>query len=299
MSFTDVQIARVKDYWNARPCNIRHSTQPIGTKEYFDEVEARKYLVEPHIPPFADFPRWQGKKVLEIGCGIGTDTINFARHGAQVTTVDLSEKSMEVARQRAAVFGLEDRIQFRAGNAEDLSTFVPVEPYDLIYSFGVIHHTPHPGAVIAQLKHYVKPGTTVKIMVYHRRSYKVAWIFATEGRGQVWKLREIVARNAEAQTGCPSPTPTPAAKAANSSRATVSRSPKSPSTTSSPTASPTTCNTVTSANPTSPGCPNPSSAPSNAASAGTSCSPPPPDPSSFPQTCLPALAARAHRKWAL
>jgi len=69
----------------------------VGTKQYFDEVEARKYFVEYHIPGFAKFARWRGKKVLEIGCGIGTDTINFARAGAQVTTVDLSGKSMELA----------------------------------------------------------------------------------------------------------------------------------------------------------------------------------------------------------
>jgi len=203
MSFADVQITRVKDYWNNRPCNIRHSTQPIGTKEYFDEVEARKYMVESHIPAFADFEQWRGKKVLEIGCGIGTDTINFARHGAQVTTVDLSAKSMELAQQRAAVFNLQDKIRFLPGNAEQLSTFVPVEPYDLIYSFGVIHHTPHPDNVLEELRKYTHPGTVVKIMVYHRRSYKVAWIFATEGKGQFWKLSEIIARNAEAQTGCP------------------------------------------------------------------------------------------------
>ena len=203
MSFADVQITRVKDYWNNRPCNIRHSTQPIGTKEYFDEVEARKYMVEFHIPAFADFEQWRGKKVLEIGCGIGTDTINFARHGAQVTTVDLSAKSMELAQQRAAVFNLQDKIRFLPGNAEQLSTFVPVEPYDLIYSFGVIHHTPHPDNVLEELRKYTHPGTVVKIMVYHRRSYKVAWIFATEGKGQFWKLSEIIARNAEAQTGCP------------------------------------------------------------------------------------------------
>ena len=201
--FENVQIARVRDYWNARPCNIRHSTAPIGTREYFDQVEARKYFVEYHIPAFAEFERWLGKKVLEIGCGIGTDTINFARAGAQVTTVDLSERSMELARQRAAVFGLEDRIRFCPGNAEQLGSFVPVEPYDLIYSFGVIHHTPNPGKVLEQLKAYTRPGTTMKIMVYHRRSYKVAWILLAEGRGQFWKLPDLVAKNSEAQTGCP------------------------------------------------------------------------------------------------
>ena len=79
-------------------------------------------MVESHIPGFADFKRWKGKKVLEIGCGIGTDTINFARHGAQVTAVDLTEKSLELARQRARVFGLEDRIRFIQANAEELSS---------------------------------------------------------------------------------------------------------------------------------------------------------------------------------
>jgi 2-polyprenyl-3-methyl-5-hydroxy-6-metoxy-1,4-benzoquinol methylase len=203
MHFSDVEITRVRDYWNARPCNIRHSTAPVGTKEYFDQVEARKYFVEYHIPSFAEFQHWRGKKVLEIGCGIGTDTINFARAGAEVTTVDLSDKSMELARKRASIFGLEDRVRFLPGNAEQLSTFVPVEPYDLIYSFGVIHHTPHPDAVMDQLRNYTRPGTTIKIMVYHRRSYKVGSILLTEGRGQFWKLPELVAKNSEAQTGCP------------------------------------------------------------------------------------------------
>jgi SAM-dependent methyltransferase len=203
MSFAEVEIARVRDYWNGRPCNIRHSTAPVGTKEYFDQVEARKYFVEYHIPGFAEFDRWRGKKVLEIGCGIGTDTINFARSGAQVSTVDLSEKSMELARTRAAVFGLQDQIRFYPGNAEELSRFVPVEPYDLIYSFGVIHHTPHPEAVLGQLRQYTRSGTAIKIMVYHRRSYKVASILLTESRGQFWKLPDLIARNSEAQTGCP------------------------------------------------------------------------------------------------
>jgi 2-polyprenyl-3-methyl-5-hydroxy-6-metoxy-1,4-benzoquinol methylase len=202
-SFQSVPVERVQEYWDRRPCNIRHSLAPIGTREYFDQVEARKYFVEPHIPRFADFPRWEGKKVLEIGCGIGTDTVNFARHGAQVTAVDLSGKSLELARRRAEVYGLEDRVRFYQGSAEELSTFVPVEPYDLVYSFGVIHHTPHPERVIEQIKSYATPGTTIKMMVYHRNSWKVFWIVMTYGKGQFWRLNELIARYSEAETGCP------------------------------------------------------------------------------------------------
>ncbi len=203
VSFESTPVERVKEFWDARPCNIRHSPKPIGTREYFDEVEARKYFVEPHIPRFAQFERWKGKKVLEIGCGIGTDTINFARHGAYVTAVELSERSLEIGRKRAEVYGLSDRIHFYLGNAEELSRFVPVDTYDLLYSFGVIHHTPHPERVIEQMRYYVQPGSIVKIMVYHRYAWKVLWILLTYGKGQFWRLAEIVARHSEAQTGCP------------------------------------------------------------------------------------------------
>ena len=202
-SFSTVPISDVRDYWDLRPCNIRHSPKPVGTPEYFAEVEARKYLVEPHIPRFAEFSRWQEKRVLEIGCGIGTDTMNFARHGAMVTAVELSEKSLEVAKQRARACGLEERIRFYLGNAEELTSFVPVEPYDLVYSFGVIHHTPHPENVIDQSRRYVKPGGTLKLMVYHRYSWKALWILLIYGAGRFWKFGELLARYSEAQTGCP------------------------------------------------------------------------------------------------
>jgi ubiquinone/menaquinone biosynthesis C-methylase UbiE len=202
-AFEAVSIDQVQDYWNARPCNIRHSPAPVGKKEYFDQVEARKYFVEPHIPEFAEFPRWRGKRVLEIGCGLGTDTVNFARQGAQVTALDLSEKSLELARLHLQVNGLENQVRFYSANAEELSRFVPVEPYELIYSFGVIHHTPHPQAVFAELRKFARPGTTLKIMLYHRRSWKVFRILAGEGKGKFWKLQELIARNSEAQTGCP------------------------------------------------------------------------------------------------
>jgi 2-polyprenyl-3-methyl-5-hydroxy-6-metoxy-1,4-benzoquinol methylase len=202
-SFQDVPLAKVREYWNTRPCNIRHSPKPVGTREYYDEVEARKYLVEYHIPEFAQFEKWKGKKVLEIGCGIGTDTINFARAGAQVTAVDLTEKSLEVARQRAKVFGFEDRITFIQANAEKLSESVPVEKYDLVYSFGVIHHTPHPERVVEEIRKYTKPESTVKIMVYNRWTWKELWILFAYGKGAFWKLRTLISDYSEAQTGCP------------------------------------------------------------------------------------------------
>ena len=201
--FSQITVDQVRSYWDQRPCNIRHSPKPVGTREYFDEVEARKYFVEPHIPRFADFERWRGKKVLEIGCGIGTDTVNFARQGALGTAVDLSPQSLDLARRRVEVYGLQDQVRFHAGSAEELASFVPVETYDLIYSFGVIHHTPHPERVLEQMQRYAKRGTTIKVMVYHRHSWKVFGILIGYGKGQFWRLKELVAENSEAQTGCP------------------------------------------------------------------------------------------------
>jgi len=194
-------IDQVRAYWSRRPCNIRHSTKPVGTREYFDEVEARKYFVEPHIPAFADFAHWRGKKVLEIGCGIGTDSINFARAGADITVVDLSGESLELCKKRFEVFGL--KANFYEGNAEHLSDFVPLEKYDLIYSFGVIHHTPHPERVMEQLKRYCKPDTELRLMLYTKWSWKVLWIIIGYGRGAIWRSDELVRRYSEAQEGSP------------------------------------------------------------------------------------------------
>ena len=203
MPFESISVETVQAYWDARPCNFRHSPKSVGSRDYFDEVEARKYFVEPHIPTFADFSLWRGKRILEIGCGIGTDTISFARHGAIVTAVDLSAKSLAIAQERAKVFGLSDRIAFCQANAEQLSSTLPVERYDLVYSFGVIHHSPHPDRVLAEIRRYLVPGGQLKLMVYHRHSWKVLWILLSYGHGRFWDLDSIVAQYSEAQTGCP------------------------------------------------------------------------------------------------
>ena len=202
-TFEQRRIEEVADYWNRRPCNVHHSPKEVGSREYFDEVEQRKYLVEPHIPRFAEFEKWRGKRVLEIGCGIGTDTINFARHGAHVTVIELSEESLKIARRRAEVFGLQDQIDFHQGDAEQLDKALPPQKFDLVYSFGVIHHTPHPDRALDAIRNFVAPGSTIKIMMYHRRSWKVFWILLTYGKGQFWKLDKLIALHSEAQTGCP------------------------------------------------------------------------------------------------
>jgi len=195
-------ITAVENYWDERPCNIRHSPKPVGSREYFDEVEARKYYVEPHIPAFADFERWRGKRVLEIGCGIGTDSINFARHGADLTIVELSQKSLDLTQQRFEVFNLDAR--FIQGNAEDLDTLIPAgESFDLIYSFGVIHHSPNPRRIVEAAGRRMRRDSELRLMVYNRLSWKVLWIYLQYGWENRGRLRGLIARYSEAQTGCP------------------------------------------------------------------------------------------------
>jgi 2-polyprenyl-3-methyl-5-hydroxy-6-metoxy-1,4-benzoquinol methylase len=193
----------VRRYWDNRPCNIRHSPKPVGSREYFDEVETRKYFVEPHIPAFAEFERWRGKRVLEVGCGIGTDSINFARAGAQITAVDLSGESLRLAQQRATVMGVADKIEFAHADAEELSSAVAGGPYDLVYSFGVIHHTPRPERALAEMRALLAPGGALRVMVYHRYSWKVLSTVVTQGRGRFWRANALIAQHSEAQTGCP------------------------------------------------------------------------------------------------
>jgi ubiquinone/menaquinone biosynthesis C-methylase UbiE len=141
---------------------------------------------------------------MEIGCGLGTTTVNFAKAGAKkVSAIDLSDASIALAKQRAEVNGLQNVISFYNINAEELSQHIPKEEYDLIFSFGVIHHTPHPEKILKEVHKFLSPGGTLKIMVYYRYSWKVLWIVMKYGKFQFWKLSKLVAKYSEAQTGCP------------------------------------------------------------------------------------------------
>lgn len=201
MKFSDVNIETVREFWDRRPCNIKHSDKPTNTKEYFDEVENKKYFVEPHIPKFAEFSKYKGKKVLEIGCGIGTDSVNFARAGAKLTVIELSLKSLEICKKRFEIFNL--GADFYFGNSEELSSFLPIDKYDLVYSFGVIHHTPNPEKAIKEIKKYMKSGSELKLMLYSKFSYKLFWIMKETNQWDFGKMNELIAKYSEAQSGCP------------------------------------------------------------------------------------------------
>jgi len=181
------EIQNVYKFWNDRPCNIYHSNKEIGTREYFLEVTERKYKVEPHILSFADFHKYKGKKVLEIGCGIGTAAQSFIEAGAIYTGIDLSDKSIEITKQRFKVFGLEGNVI--QGNIEELDN-IGDEKYDLIYSFGVLHHTPNTEKAIQNIFKMLKYGGEFKLMMYAKNSWKFFEI--QEGLDQF-----------EAQSGCP------------------------------------------------------------------------------------------------
>lgn len=181
-------IQKVQEFWDARPCNLRHSDHPVGSREYFDQVELRKFQAEPHILNFSEFSRWRNQDVLEIGCGLGTAAVNFARFGARYTGVDLSPRSVELCRKRFAVYQL--RGDFFQGDVERLTTWLPAQQYDMVYSWGVLHHTPDAETAMDQIRSIMRPGGTLKVMVYAKNSWKNYMIEA--GLDQP-----------EAQWGCP------------------------------------------------------------------------------------------------
>ena len=192
--------------------------------------------------------------MLEIGCGIGTDAVNFARAGARYTGVELSEVSLALTKQRFAVFGLDG--EFYNCNAEHLTTTLGLHGFDLVYSFGVIHHTPNQRAIIEQARQVIRDGGELRIMLYSEHSWKTIMIKA--GFDQP-----------EAQAGCPIATPlyTPYDRGADGGLGSL-RSSWLNRPTSFPTKSKSTCDTNTRSNPGSRPCRRPCSPRSNGASAG-------------------------------
>jgi len=145
---------RVRAFWQAHPCGTKFSDAEMGTPEFFERVEAHRYAKEWHIPEAADFGGARGLKVLEIGCGLGTDGARFAKAGALYTGIDLTEAAIGLARTRFEISGLPG--EFRVADAENLD-FADAS-FDRVYSHGVLHHTPDTARAIREIHRVLKPG---------------------------------------------------------------------------------------------------------------------------------------------
>ncbi|MFP5264858.1 MAG: class I SAM-dependent methyltransferase [Blastocatellia bacterium] len=158
---------RVHDFWQANPCGAKFARAEVGTREFFDAVERHRYRTESHIREVVGFDRWRGRDVLEVGCGLGTDGINFARAGAAYTGIDLTEASIDLARRRFEIEGLAANLE--VADAESLP-FAGAS-FDLAYSHGVLHHTPDTQRAVDELHRVLRPGGTAMVMLYHKNSY--------------------------------------------------------------------------------------------------------------------------------
>lgn len=161
----------VRNYWNAHPCGTQFTGLQWGSREFFDSVEKHRYETQPFMRKVPGFDRFRNKSLLEIGCGLGTDLLQFARAGARVTGVDLTPQSIELAKKR---FALENQAaDLRVADAERLP--FENETFDAVYSFGVLHHTPNTQRAVDEALRVLKTGGEIIIMVYHQHSLHV-WL---------------------------------------------------------------------------------------------------------------------------
>ena len=185
---SDNLVEKITEYWNRQPCNINHSLAEVGSEQFFVENSQRRYFVEPHLRDLAQFHQYQGRRVPEIGCGLGADAVEFVRHGAEYVGIDLSSESVALARKRFETFDLEGR--FLVMDGANTAAMAELGHFDLVYSCGVLHHYPDLPLVLRNIYRALNPGGDLRFLVYAKNSWKYAMIRA--GLDQF-----------EAQAGCP------------------------------------------------------------------------------------------------
>ncbi len=186
----------VRDYWEEEPCGSWAATSRKYTPDYFQEIEEYRYRMEGFIHQFAQFTRFRSKKVLEVGIGAGTDHVQFARAGAELFGVDITDEAIDMANKRLAMEGLFSKIT--RADAENL----PFESnfFDLVYSWGVLHHTPDTDKSLAEVYRVCKPNGKVCIMLYHRNSLVALQLWLLHGLFKLkpWRsLREVIYHHME------------------------------------------------------------------------------------------------------
>ena len=173
--------SEVRDFWNDAACGEK-LLLPSFDIAGFKAQAAERYRLEPYILPFADFGEAKGRKVLEIGLGLGADHECFARAGADLHGIDLTPRAVEITRRRLEMQGLKSEL--RVGDAEALP--YADRSFDLVYSWGVIHHSPNTAQAAREILRVLKPGGSFRVMVYHTWSLVglMLWLRYGLGRGK-------------------------------------------------------------------------------------------------------------------
>jgi ubiquinone/menaquinone biosynthesis C-methylase UbiE len=164
-------IDAIQRYWNARIHDLEMTDEPVGTLAFFDDLDEYRFDKLRYLPRLVDFGGYRGQTLLEVGCGIGTDLVRFARGGALVTGVDLSQTAIDLARQNVEQHGL-TAADLRVANGEALP--YADGSFDHVYAHGVVQYTADPAQMIRECHRVLKPGGTAVFMVYNR----VSWLNA-------------------------------------------------------------------------------------------------------------------------
>jgi SAM-dependent methyltransferase len=192
---TNTDKQQVHDFWNEAACGENLYLQTTDVTGYINQ-SAERYRLEPFIVPFADFKAAKGKKVLEIGVGLGADHQRFAEAGAELYGIDLTERAVEHTKRRLALFGLSSTLA--VGDAERLE--YPDQIFELVFSWGVLHHSPDTPKAIAEVYRVLEPGGQAKIMIYHKWSMigLMLWLRYALLAGRPWRsLSSIYAEHLE------------------------------------------------------------------------------------------------------
>ena len=179
----------VTNFWNAEPCG----TRCLGDQSNFEAQAAERYRLEPYIPEFAQFSCSKGLKVLEIGVGMGADYAEWLKAGAIAKGVDLSSESIARARARCEAARLPHDL--RVADAEDLP--FPDESFDLVYSYGVMHHSPNTAACIDEAWRVLKASGKARIMLYHHASVTGIMLWLRYGMWRGQSIRQCVYQSLE------------------------------------------------------------------------------------------------------
>lgn len=160
---------KVRLHWEREICGTRYGFAN-SRKKYFKEIENTRYRLEPYLLSFANFREAKGKKLLEIGVGAGTDFCQWVKNGAIASGIDLTSSAIELTKERLEISNIKNSsYELRTADVENLP-FTNNE-FDIIYSWGVLHHTPNTERAFQEVYRVLKPGGIFKGMIYHIPSW--------------------------------------------------------------------------------------------------------------------------------